>query len=211
RAKQEHKPKPWEFDNYEPLVRDDIALFELPEQWAWVDLRFLMDEQEPFCYGVVQPGDDSPAGVALIRAGDLKGGTVKTSELRRIPIAVDAEYSRSKVKGGELLITVVGAGIGSVFVCPGDRGAVQLCSAGAPESCAEFNIARAVAKVPIRDFATRYIFWWLNSAEAVSWMKSDAREVARPTLNLEQLQTLPVPLPPIAEQLGIARRVEALF
>src|SRR5262249_6621448 len=79
------------------------------------------------------------------------------------------------------------------------------------ERRAEFKFARALAKVPIRDFATRYIFWWLNSAEAVSWMKSDAREVARPTLNLEQLQTLPVPLPPIAEQLGIARRVEALF
>ena len=42
-------------------------------------------------------------------------------------------------------------------------------------------------------------------------MKSDSREVARPTLNLEQLQTLPVPLAPLAEQHEIVRRVEALF
>src|SRR5262249_49431683 len=42
-------------------------------------------------------------------------------------------------------------------------------------------------------------------------MKGDAREVARPTLNLEQLETLPVPRPPLEEQHEIVRRVEALF
>ena len=194
---QAGKYRPREFNNYEPALRDDLVLFELPAQWKWVDLRFLMDPEKPFCYGVVQPGEDQQAGVFLIRAGDLKNGTVNTSGLRKIPKGVDAEFSRSKVEGGELLITVVGAGIGSVSVVPG--------------GCAGFNIARAVAKVPIRDFSTRYVFWWLNSAEAVGWMKGDSREVARPTLNLEQLQTLPVPLPPLAEQHEIVRRVEALF
>ena len=42
-------------------------------------------------------------------------------------------------------------------------------------------------------------------------MKGDSCEVARPTLNLEQLQTLPVPVPPRAEQQEIIRRVESLF
>jgi type I restriction enzyme S subunit len=42
-------------------------------------------------------------------------------------------------------------------------------------------------------------------------MKSAAREVARPTLNLEQLRELPIPLPPLPEQEEIVRRVEALF
>ena len=46
---------------------------------------------------------------------------------------------------------------------------------------------------------------------AESWMMGDAREVARKTLNLEQLRTLPVPLPPLAEQHEIVRRVEQLF
>ena len=42
-------------------------------------------------------------------------------------------------------------------------------------------------------------------------MKGDSREVARPTLNLEQLQTLPVPVAPLPEQQEIVRRVEGLF
>jgi type I restriction enzyme S subunit len=117
--------------------------------------------------------------------------------MRKVPQMVHEQYPRSTVKGGELLVTVVGAGIGTVAIVP--------------DSCAGFNIARAVAKVPIRDFCPRYIFYWLSSATALAWLKADSREVARPTLNLEQLKTLPVPLPPLLEQHEIVRRVEVLF
>jgi type I restriction enzyme S subunit len=147
-AKRTRATKPAEYDNYCPSLRDDLWLGELPDEWAWVDFRFLMDEQQPFCYGVVQPEKDDPDGVFLIRAGDLDNGTVATDNLRRIPQSVDSQYARSRVRGGELLVTVVGAGIGAVAMVP--------------ESCAGFNIARAVAKVPIRDFSARYIFYWLS-------------------------------------------------
>jgi type I restriction enzyme S subunit len=191
------RKKPRDYDNYDPAVRTDLELFDIPDKWEWVDLRFLMDEQEPFCYGVVQPSVDDPNGVFLVRAGDLQDGSVNTTELRRIPIEVDNEYSRSRIKGGELLVTVVGANIGTVSI--------------APIECRGFNIARAVAKIPIQDFSTRYVFYWLNTSKALTWMKDDAREVARPTLNLEQLKTILVPLPSVSEQREIVRRVEALF
>jgi type I restriction enzyme S subunit len=196
-AKNVGEAKVRDYDNYHPNVREDLALNELPNEWAWVDLRFLMDEGEAFCYGVVQPEKDDPSGVFLIRAGDLNDGTVNMTVLRRIPREVDADYARSRVGGGELLVTVVGAGIGRVAIVP--------------DSCAGFNIARAIAKVPIRDFSREYVFHWLNSGTALAWLRGDSREVARPTLNLEQLKTLPVPLPPMIEQHEIVRRVEALF
>ncbi|MBC7819649.1 MAG: restriction endonuclease subunit S, partial [Planctomycetaceae bacterium] len=196
-AKNDKRGKPQEFDNIEPSVRTDLDTFDLPSDWSWVDLRFVMTVDEPFCYGVVQPGVNEPNGNLLVRAGDLQNGTVNLSELRRIPADIDAEYERSRLKGGELLVTVVGAGIGTVAI--------------APTSCAGFNIARAVAKVPIRDVSAEYVFQWFNTSKALSWMVGDAREVARPTLNLEQLRTILVPLPPLSEQQEIARRVEKLF
>lgn len=196
-AKEQKSHKPREYDNYRPVVRADLELFDIPDDWEWVDLRFLMDEQEPFCYGVVQPSLNDPTGVFLVRAGDLKEGSVNLTELRKIPLEVDNEYSRSRLKGGELLVTVVGANIGVVSI--------------APNECKGFNIARAVAKIPINDFSTRYVYYWLNTSKALSWMVGDAREVARPTLNLEQLRTILVPIPSLAEQDEIVRRVEALF
>jgi len=178
-------------------VRADLDLPDLPEPCCWANLRFLLSPDEAFCYGVVQPGANDPDGAFLIRAGDLCAGRVATHGLRRIPRSVHDDYVRSQLRGGEILVTVVGAGIGE--------------SAIAQPECSGFNIARAVAKLPVREFEAAYVLLWLNSARAISWMKGDSREVARPTLNLEQLQTLPVPIAPLAEQREIVRRVDALF
>ena len=145
----------------------------------------------------MQPGDDDSDGVFLVRAGDLVRGTVDVSNLRKIPINIDAAYERSRLAGGEVLITVVGANIGTAAI--------------APDSCRGFNIARAVAKIPISDLDANYIFHWLSGSTALRWMKEDSREVARPTLNLEQLRTLPIPIPPVAEQHEIVRRLKSVF
>jgi type I restriction enzyme S subunit len=178
-------------------VRDDLELPDIPESWAWTNLRFLLSPGEAFCYGVVQPGENDSDGALLVRAGDLAAGRVDTRSLRRIPMAIHADYRRSQLLGGEILVTVVGAGIGETAI--------------AQPECAGFNIARAVAKLPVREFNARYVHLWLQTGRAVDWMKGDSREVARPTLNLEQLQTLPVPVAPFPEQQEIVRRVEGLF
>ena len=94
-------------------------------------------------------------------------------------------------------MTVVGAGIGEAAI--------------AQSECAGFNVARAVAKIPIREFSVAFVYHWLCTGTAVAWMKGESREVARPTLNLEQLQTIPVPLPPLPEQQQIVRRVDELL
>lgn len=197
KGKKEGKRKPSEYDNYEVNLKTEFDLFEIPETWRWVDFRFVMTEDKPFCYGVVQPGNEDEKGNFLIRAGDIKNNTVDTSELRTISKKVDEEYSRSKVEGGEILITVVGAGIGECGIVP--------------NSCCGYNIARAIAKASIKDFETKYILNWLNNSIANRWMKGESREVARPTLNLEQLKTIPIPLPPLEEQKEIVRKVEELF
>ncbi|MFZ5495044.1 MAG: restriction endonuclease subunit S [Verrucomicrobiota bacterium] len=178
-------------------VRDDLDFPEIPESWSWTNLRFLITPEEAFCYGVVQPGENDPKGALLVRAGDLKNGRADTRALRHIPKSIHEAYRRSQLKGGEILVTVVGAGIGETAL--------------AQQECAGYNIARAVAKLPVREFDARYVRHWLTTSRAVTWMKSDPREATRPTLNLEQLQTLPVPVPPLPEQQEIVRRLEALF
>ena len=187
-----------------PRLRGDLDLPDLPDSWAWVNLGYLFAPDEAFCYGVVQPGQDGPEGVPLVRAGDLLSLPESLASVRRIPVSIDAQYSRSRLRGGEILVGVVG-NIGHVAL--------------APVAAKGFNIARAVAKLPVREVSADYVLLWLRSSLARRWMVGDSREVARPTLNLEQLETLPVPLPPREEQdaivkattplLAMARQVEA--
>ena len=196
-AKEQKRGIPSPYRNIFPNTRQDSNLYELPLTWQWADLTFLMDENESFCYGVVQPGPIAKNGNYLIRSGDLKNKTVRMDELRTISHKVDEQYKRSKIQGGEILITVVGAGIGTASI--------------APLGCKGYNIARAVAKVPIKDFDSLYVLLWLSTSTARSWLIGESREVARPTLNLEQLATILVPVPPLKEQKEIVRQVDNLF
>ena len=177
-------------------VRGDLELFDLPDTWTWTNLRFVMNEDDSFCYGVVQPGDYVDNEQKLVRVLDINAGKIKMEQLRGISWSVDEKYKRSRINPGDLLVSVVGT-IGRTAVVP--------------SNCAGFNIARAVAKVPIRDFDTNYVKIFIDSIYGQSWLLGDSREVARKTLNLEQLSTLPVPIPSPEEQAEIVRRVESLF
>ena len=190
------RPVPFSnFDNFEPNLRADLDLPDIPGTWSWVDLRFVMNPEEPFCYGVVQPGADDPKGPRLIRVCDIENGRVLKDGLRGIPPSIHAQYERSVLQGGEVLVSVVGT-IGRAAIA-------------GPE-LASMNIARAVAKIPVREFEARFILLWLSTSRAENWMVGDAPRSPK-TLNLEQLRTLPAPLPPLAEQKEIVRRVDELF
>lgn len=177
-------------------LRKDLDLYNIPDTWQWSDLEFLFDESDSFCYGVVQPGNKVDGEQKLIRVQDLENGRILTNALRGVSWKIDSGYQRSKVKSGDLLITVVGT-IGRTAI-------VQETEGG-------FNIARAVAKIPIRDFNARYVKIFLDSTFGQTWLNDDAREVARKTLNLDQLKTLPIPVPPIEEQEQLVRKVESLY
>lgn len=177
-------------------LRHDLELFEIPNNWKWCDLNYLLNEEGVFRYGVLQPGQDIENEQKLIRVKDLYNGKILKNQLRGISTSIDEKYKTGRVKKGELLVSVVGT-IGRTAIV--DKG------------CEGFNIARAIAKIPIVDFKIEYIKCFLDTSICQTWLNSEAREVARKTLNLEQLKSIPIPLAPILEQKEIVKRVESLF
>jgi hypothetical protein len=162
-----------------------------PTQHAPIPAAAAVDQQP-----LVTPAEHMPAEIA---PRDSTRGLRGMGTALGYPRKKGRDYGltpTSVLRGGEVLVSVVGT-IGRSAIAPLDL-------AGA-------NIARAVAKVPVRDFEAQFVPLWLSTSRAQNWMVGDAREVARKTLNLQQLRTLPIPLPPLAEQKEIVRRVEALF
>lgn len=175
------------------LMEDEIIV---PKSWNILSLRDVIDPDRPLCYGVVQPGEERAGGVPLIRVQDMERGGVLTNALRTISSDVDAEYKRSRVVGGELLISVVGT-IGRTAIVPHGL---------------EANIARAVARVACRQgISSVWVNIWLSSDALQWWLTSSSKEVARKTLNLSDLATAKVAIPSVEEQTEIVLRVEALF
>ncbi len=57
----------------------------------------------------------------------------------------------------------------------------------------------------------QWLFWTVTSPFIQDQIKARASETTLPILNKRRFEKLPLPLPPIAEQQEIVRRIEALF
>ena len=154
-------------------------------------LRACIAPDTTISYGVLVPGPDCNGGVPFVRVQDLSLGNAAEQPNKRIAPAVDAKYARTRLRGGEILVGVVGS-IGKI-------GTVPASWAGA-------NIARAVCRiVPGPEIDGTYLALILAGAPAKAYFREATRTLAQPTLNVAQLGATPIPLP----SLDVQRRVVA--
>jgi len=183
--------------NYEDPIPPSVSGFpNLPKGWCWATVDQLTNGSRRLGYGVLVPGPDVPGGVPLIRVGDLEGGTVKNADLKQISRSIADQFRKTYLRGGEVLISLVGT-IGRTAVVPPHL-------AGA-------NVARAIGVIPTSDLVSaRWVEIWFRSPLVRALMDGKAHEVARKTLNLEDVRRAVVALPPRAEQERITTHVEDL-
>lgn len=164
--------------------------------WPTRRLDALIDADDRVNYGVVQPGNDTPGGVPLIRVSNLVGGIVDRANLKEINPDVESAYARSRLRGTEILVSSVGT-----------IGVVSLTGTDDVGS----NIARAITRVPITDERLRvYVAAYLRTPAPQRYFIAELRTVAQPTLNVGQLAATEVPVPPADLQGLFARRVEMI-
>ena len=167
---------------------------DLPEGWAWGCVEQLNPGNRPCAYGVLQPGEDLANGVPFVRVGDINDGMVDFTAMKRIHPDIAAAYPRTYLKGGEVLLTLVGA-IGRTAV--------------APATLAGANVARAVGVLPINEsIDPHWVEMWFRNPAKIAEMTGKSHEVARKTLNLEDVRLAAVALPPRTEQTRIVAEVD---
>src|SRR5258708_5473290 len=104
----------------------------IPEEWQVTPITSVLQKGTRITYGVVKPGRNDENGVLFIRGGDIFAGNILINQLRTISQAISAQYKRTRLNGGEIVISLVGY--------PGEVALVPPWLAGA-------NIARQVALV----------------------------------------------------------------
>lgn len=149
-------------------------------KWPVVRLRELCDATRGITYGIVQPGSPQKDGVPIIRADDVDDGRISTSNLMRVAPDLEARYLRSRIRGGEVLLTLVGAYFGK--------------SAVTGEEHVGFNTARAVGVIPVMQDAD-FVSYALRSPSCQSFINERANTTAQPTLNLGDVADIPIPWP----------------
>jgi type I restriction enzyme, S subunit len=129
--------------------------------------------------------------------GDVgDGGQVATTGLKRIARDIADQFAKTYLRGGELLLSLVGT-IGRTAVVP-----VGLAGA---------NVARAIGVLPLTgEVSTYWVENWFRSPGVRAEMTGKAHEVARKTLNLEDVRAATVALPPALEQRRIVESVDRM-
>ncbi|BBV99170.1 restriction endonuclease subunit S [Pseudomonas monteilii] len=169
----------------------------LPPTWLWVSFDDLIDPEYPIAYGVLVPGPDVVDGIPFVRIADLDLVAPPVKPEKSISPEVDSQFERTRIRGGEILMGVVGS-VGKLGI--------------APDTWAGANIARAICRiVPCGYVSKSYILWLLQSDLMRRQFLGDTRTLAQPTLNVGLIRSASTPLPPLAEQHRIIAKVDQLM
>ena len=163
-----------------------------------VALAKLVQKGRKITYGIVQPGEFVADGVILVRGRDYSAGWRDIDGFMRVTPEIDAPYKRSKLKLGDLVLTIVGANTGSVAVVP-----AWLDGA---------NITQTTARIAVDSTKAipGYVEQVLRSAIGQEAVYRFQKGGAQPGLNLADVEKFEIPLPPLPEQKAIASVLSTL-
>jgi type I restriction enzyme S subunit len=169
-----------------------MKLQKLPKGWSLKPLASLVHPDRKISYGIVQPGEFEPGGILLIRGQDYSDGWAKPEAMFRVSETIDTPYRRSRLKSGDILLTIVGAGTGNIAIVPD-----YLDGANITQTTARIAVNEAVAS---RDYVRLVLESHIGRHEVYRNIKGGAQ----PGLNIGDVEEFNIPIPALSEQTKIA-------
>lgn len=176
------------------LIDEEPVPYSVPPTWHWMSLVDLLEEGRDISYGVIKLGaEPKQGGVPTLRCSDVKPGYIDLRGVRKVSHDIEQDYSRTRLRGGEILINIRGT-LGGVAV--------------ADKNLAGYNVAREVAVVPLNTaISAQYVSIAMQSSYFWQRINQQLRGIAYKGLNLGALRKFPIPIPPVAEQYRIVAKV----
>ncbi len=178
-----------------PPVTDEEKPFELPVGWDWVRVGALAS--------LITSGSRSwkdfyaKEGATFIRSQDIKYDRLEFDERAFVKLPAGAEGVRTQVQLRDLLVTITGANVGK--------------AAAVMEQMSEAYVSQHVALIRMLEVKlVDYLHLWLISEHEGRKLLLTSSYGAKPGLNLQNINDLLVPIPPLAEQSRIVTRVTQL-
>ena len=178
-----------------PAITDDEKPFDIPDTWEWVRLSEVIDVRD----GTHDTPKYLQNGYPLITGKDFYNGYFELNKTQYISKEDYEEIiKRSKVDVGDILFSMIGGNIGSM---------IRICE----ENYFDMAIKNvALFKQYVKsETLSYYLFYFLQSQ--IDRMRKSAKGGAQPFVPLNLLRSYPFPLPPLAEQKRIVKRVEELL
>lgn len=187
----------WQSRYQQPIHLETDEQSDLPESWQWAPFDTFAGS---FQYGPrFGENEYTVDGVPTIRTSDMGyRGNIRLDNPPRVKVP-DSSKAHFLLRPDDLLITRTGATIGKCALYDASLG---------PAIASAYLIRYRLAR---KTMNPQYLLSFLMSPRGQSSLVGGVTAVAQPNVNTTTIGQIPVPVPPIAEQHEIVRRVDALL
>lgn len=162
--------------------------------WVALSLGELTENTRPICYGVLKPGPQVEGGVPLVKITDMDRRILGPEGMQQISNELDHEFRRSRLRGGEVLLSIQGT-VGRVAIA-----ALTLKDA---------NISRTIAVIDPDDrLLNLYLMYVLEKIATEG--DFDSAGSTRESLNISTIRDMKILCPPIPEQIRIVDLISSV-
>jgi type I restriction enzyme S subunit len=177
-------------------IIDEEKPFELPDNWAWSRLG----EQ---CKLVTSGSRGwksyyADVGSTFIRSQDIKYDRIEFDNRAYVDLPESTEGKRTEVELNDMLMTITGANVAKCAVVN-----TEIDDAYVSQHVALIKL--------IRKDVNRFIHTWITGSHGGRKQLLECSYGAKPGLNLQNINELLIPLPPIEEQYRIVVKVDELM
>ena len=191
-------PFGWREKYREPVAPDTSELPELPEGWCWAGSDMLFTFVTSGSRGWAEYYAES--GPVFLRIGNLDHNSISLDmrRVQRVRPPEGAEGTRTRVRPGDILISITA-----------EVGMVGLVSDDLEEAYINQHIALAR---PVDALYKPYLAWFLTAKDGGQKQFAELqRGATKVGLGLDDIRSVAVPLPPLAEQREIALSIQRLL
>lgn len=184
----------WDFSSYHPDYEETLKAIQA-SRWP---VQSLGDLAKFFKYGASIPADYSDEGILFIRAQNIREHGIDLSDIRYVD---DRTYplERHTLQAGDILITRSGINVGEAAIIP---------PALAGSAHGSYSIRLRLAS---QDVSSEYIALAINSPLVKSQIMALKSRSAQPNINIAELSSLKIVLPPLDIQERIAKVMHDAF
>ncbi|MGL5754962.1 MAG: restriction endonuclease subunit S [Paraclostridium sp.] len=177
----------------EMLVPKAEIPYEVPENWCWTRLKFII---EKINYGYTESATMDKVGPKFLRITDIKENGVDWNTVPYCTI-YEKNYDKYKLNKGDIVVARTGATTGKNYIIDEDVEAV---------------FASYLIRFTLReDINRKYVSYFMKTQDYWNQIMEERKGIAQPGVNAQKLSNIVIPLPPLAEQERIVKRIESLF
>jgi type I restriction enzyme S subunit len=141
----------------------------------------------------------TPTGASFLRAQNIRFGHLRLSEMAHVTLPQRSEGTRTRLEVGDVLIVITGAGVTNPALLDVELG--------------EAYVSQHVGLVKLRrkELGRWVLLCLMAPAGSRKDLVARAYGAGKPGLNLDNIRTLRLPLPPLDEQRRILAKVDELM